>query len=557
MNEAGKSMVDETQENTSRSTGRRGASRMTLLALLAIILASSLATITAMRRTSPTFDEITTMAGGARGFHVGSFDMMPDFPPVMQYLYGLPVFLGSPEYPVEQARDTVPHRYQYAQHFLYDVGNDPERVAFQARLVAAACAALLIFLTFAFTRSRWGDGAALLAAGLVAFLPDVLAHGGIAYNDIALAPAFLGAVWAVDAALRRPTLWRGILAGVLVSLAVGIKHSALILGPVAIALIAVEAMARMGRQELRPWLPRLAVVLAGAIVTGYLVQVALYEGDFSLAYLRASTMAAQSHIAGGHGIPAYLLGRMWVDAPWFYYPVAFLYKTSAAFHVLMIIAVVGAVQSARKLGWRDLAGSQLRGPVIALALFLAVLLRANLVIGFRYALPILPLICVLTAVGAMHVWRQASTLVRALIVLLPIASAASAMAYHPHFIAYTSEYNAEPELGYSVFVDSSLDWGQGLLELRDFMREENVNSVYLSYFGSARPDGYGIRYVPLISMFPLRQASEPVTETPRFVAISATNLLGLYFTQDVFADFRRTPPYRVLGHSLFIFEAPQ
>lgn len=540
-----------TSKRATRST------RLVWLCFAAIVLGSTFTIVAAMRHTSPTFDEITTGPGGARGLHLRSFDLMPDFPPVMQYLYGLPVYLSAPNYPAEMSTDTVPNRYLYAQQFLYDTGNDPEQITFRARLVAAACAALLILLTFGFTRAYFDDRTALLGAGLVAFLPDVLAHGGIAYNDIALAPAILASLWSMDAALRRPAAWRGILAGVLVSIAVGIKHSALILGPIAVTLILVEAIARHQRGELRVWLPRLATVLAVAAIVGYLTQVLLYRGDFSLAYLRASTVAAQSHIAGGHGVPAYLLGEMTREAPWYFYPVSFVYKTPVALHLLMFAALLGALKAVQGKRWSSIAEGNLRAPLIALIIFGAVLLRANLVIGFRYALPLLPLICILTAVGVMYVWTRTTAVVRAVLAILPVAAVASSLAYYPHFIAYTSEYNTEPELGYTVFVDSSLDWGQGLLELRDWMREEDVGSVYLSYFGSAHPGAYGISYVPLISFFALRPPAEAVSQNPEYIAISATNLVSLYFTQDVFAEFRKTEPYRVLGHSLFIYKVPQ
>src|SRR5690606_1042366 len=111
------------------------------LILAAIVLVSCGTIVLAMRRTSPTFDEITTMAGGARGWHTGSFDMMENYPPLTQMLYGLPVALMKPNYPAEVRQDAVPNRYAYAQDFLYRTGNDPERVAFRARLVAAGFAA--------------------------------------------------------------------------------------------------------------------------------------------------------------------------------------------------------------------------------------------------------------------------------------------------------------------------------------------------------------------------------------------------------------------------------
>jgi hypothetical protein len=558
--------LDSTARPAARSDGGRGspnafvrrvrrwsAARWTHIALASVMAISSLATIAAMRRTSPTFDEITTMAAGARGFHVGRFDMMENYPPLTQYLYGLPVYLSGPNYPHELRPDTVPNRYGYAQDFLYRAGNDPERVAFLARLGAAACSALLVLLTFLFASRSFGRGAGLMAATLVAFLPDVLAHGGVAYNDIAIAAAFLAALWGIDAGLRSPSLARGVAAGVLVSLAVGTKHSALLLGPIALVLIAMELAARWQQRELKRALRPIAVTFLAALVAGYFVQVAIYQGDFTLAYLRESTIQAHAHITGGHGVPAYLLGRMTADAPWYFYPVVFLYKTSVALHLLIIAAVAGAALAARGLDARVLLSARVRAPLVAALLFGAVLVNANLVIGFRYALPVLPLICILTAAGAMTVWRRTTPALRALLVVLTAWSAASALAYYPHFLAYTSEYQAEPELGYTVFADSNLDWGQGLLELRDFMADEDVDRVFLSYFGSGVPTGYGIDYIAMPSFFPL-EPSPLEGPAPRFAAISATNLIGLYLNGDPFGDLRRREPYRVLGHTMFIYE---
>src|SRR5262249_18338242 len=159
-----------------------------------IVLLSSGATIFAMRRTSTTFDEVLRMAGGARGYHTGHFDLDPEHAPLLAYLYGLPVFLSHPHFPPEPAQGK---RYNYAATFFFRSGNDPERLAFRGRLVGVAFSVALIALIFAFARRRFGEAAAILAAFLVAFLPDVLAHGGVAYDDLPTAPCWFGAVWAL------------------------------------------------------------------------------------------------------------------------------------------------------------------------------------------------------------------------------------------------------------------------------------------------------------------------------------------------------------------------
>src|SRR5439155_7913258 len=94
------------------------------VALLAILAASATATIGAMRHTSTTFDEVSTIAAGARGFMTGRFDVVDDHPPLMQYLYGLPVYLTHPSFPPERAGGRRPNRYTYAADFFGRSGND-------------------------------------------------------------------------------------------------------------------------------------------------------------------------------------------------------------------------------------------------------------------------------------------------------------------------------------------------------------------------------------------------------------------------------------------------
>jgi hypothetical protein len=385
----------------------------------------------------------------------------------------------------------------------------------------------------------------------VGFLPDVLAHGGVAYNDLPLAVGFLASIWAMDVALRRPGLFRGVLAGVLVSLTVATKHTGLVLGPIAVLLLLAELITQPADQR-RRWLHRVAPTLLAALVVGYLVQVLLYQGDFTLAFLRRAIGGAQQHIQGGHGVPAYLLGRTMEDAPWYFYPVAFLFKTSIALHVLMLFAAWGGILALRRASWQTFLAGRPRALLLAGAVFLFFLLRANLVIGFRYALPLLPLLCILTAAGLMVVWRGATRVIRAVLLLLVVWSAVSTLSYYPHFLAYTSEYQGDPDLGHYVFVDSSLDWGQALPELAAFMREEGIPRVYLSYFGTAFPEAYGVRYVPLPSFAMLPAQPEP-EQPPQYAVISATNLIGLYFIGDPFRELRRREPYRVLGHTLFVY----
>src|SRR5206468_6358561 len=171
------------------------------------------AIVLTMRRTSTTFDEIVMIAGGARGYHTGAWNIAPEHPPATQYLYGLLPYLAGAHYATEtgahelaERRGDFRYRYRYGAFFFSSSGNDPERMAFLGRLPAALCALLLVTLGFAFARRHYGDGAGLLAATLVAFLPDVLAHGGDAYNDLPVALAYFFAAWPIQEVERPPSI---------------------------------------------------------------------------------------------------------------------------------------------------------------------------------------------------------------------------------------------------------------------------------------------------------------------------------------------------------------
>lgn len=521
--------------------------------LAAIVLVSTTATVLAMRRTSTTFDEIVLISAGARGYTNGKFDLAPDHPPFMQYLYGLPVFLTHPRYPAEVGYDThnTGYRYLYARQFFWQVGNNAERAAFLGRLPAALCALLLVLTTYAFTRRAVGIAGGLLAATLVAFTPDVLAHGGVAYNDVPLALTYFLAVWALDRVIREPGWKRAALAGAAVGLAFGIKISAIALGPVAFVLLVMEII-RRGR-DVR-WIVRIAPAIIISVGAAYLALVLIYRGDFALVDFRYGLDFTFRHVTKGHGAAAFLLGQADPKGFWYFFPVAFLFKTSAALHLLGLLAaaVLLKVDYPR---FRELLATPLRVPVVAAAVFTAALLTSSLDIGFRYALPVLPHICVLIAAGVAYMWRISTARMQGLITVLVAWAVISPLSYYPNFLAYISEYSPGRDRGSEVLVDSSLDWGQGLLQLREYLEDHHIARVYLSYFGSARPDGYGIDYLPLHSFFPLGPSTvtRPGAPDPQYIVISATNLQGVYFTGDPFAKFRNVKPEAVVARTMYVY----
>lgn len=535
--------------STGQEHGRAG-----FAAALALAAICTAVTALASTRTSTTFDEIVLMAGGARGYATGAWDIAPEHPPLMQYVYGLPIHLSQPSYP---ANTTAPERggdfgfrYTYSREFFFTSGNDPERLAFLGRFPAAVLAGLLVLAAWGFAR-RFGAEAGVAAAATVAFLPDVLAHGGVAYNDLPLALGWLLAVWAIDNAVREPTAGRGALAGLAVAFSLGIKFSAVLLAPVAAVLVVAGAIVSGRRPD---WWRSLGIAAAAGLVATWIGLAVIYRGDFALGEFVYGLNYTFGHVSGGHTAPGFLMGRLSADGWWYYFPAAFLFKTPAALHILLLAAVAGLARAMGRPTLRSVAASPLRAPVIGILVFGAALLGSNLNIGFRYALPVLPLVCVITAAGVAVLWKQGRPLLRGGLAVLMLWFAGSSLAFYPHFLAYTSEYGPGADYGHQLLADSSLDWGQGLLDLRSWMEDRGVSRVYLSYFGSAVPAGYGIQYVAMPSFYALPPFGPPPPEQPLpYAVISATNLDGVYLAGDPFARFRGTEPDTVIARTLLVY----
>jgi hypothetical protein len=342
------------------------------------------------------------------------------------------------------------------------------------------------------------------------------------------------------------------------AVALGVKFSAVALLPLALLIAGCEFAARP--RDRAAWLARLLPATAVAGAAAYVMLVAIYRGDPTLAEFRFGLDFTFRHVGQGHDAPAYLLGETSPTGWWYFFPVALLFKTPAALHVLGLLALAGfgttiaSTDANTRDRLRALLSSPLRAPLAALLVFGWALLTSSLNIGFRYVLPVMPLLCIVIAVGAMQLWRSGRRLLRIAVPACALWYVAAVATHHPHYLSYISEYGPARERPDLVLLDSSVDWGQGLLALRDHMQRRGIERVYLSYFGSADPAGYGIDFVPLPSFFPI--PSRPLTAgqaAPQWAAVSATNLHGIYLPGDPLAQLRQIEPDTVLANSIFMF----
>jgi hypothetical protein len=249
--------------------------------------------------------------------------------------------------------------------------------------------------------------------------------------------------------------------------------------------------------------------------------------------------------------PSFLLGERSEHGFAWFFPATFALKTPIG---LLVLLALGALTLRSQAPSRRVA-LFLWLPV---AVYLALTLTRGINIGHRHLLPIYPFLFV--AAG------RAATLVRGPSRPLAAGVLAAAAWYgvsvarvHPHYLAYFNEAAGGPANGYRLLVDSSLDWGQDLAGLRDWLAAHGIARAKLSYFGTADPEYHRVP-VDLLPGYMLPRPRRTVYEVSPgdVVAVSATNLQEVYVDASVrplMALLRARQPIGQVGHSILVYRA--
>jgi hypothetical protein len=238
-----------------------------------------------------------------------------------------------------------------------------------------------------------------------------------------------------------------------------------------------------------------------------------------------------------------------------FFPYAVLVKTTIPALLLVASIPVVAIRRARAARQAEESADGISlydlTPLIAgIVIYGAFALSSSLNIGHRHLLPLIPAVVVLTGLVGQCVFGPSFNVARLRVAGLRVAGRRGAgvlavlalLLWHagesawiaPNYLAYFNEIAGGPSNGYRHLVDSSLDWGQDLPALKDWLDRQglqgpNHSPVYLSYFGTAFPNFYGID-ARVLANFPDREpAHVPGPLVAGTYCFSATMLQGLYF----------------------------
>ena len=501
----------------------------------------------------PTFDEGAHLAAGYGYWRTGDLRMNHEDPPLLKWWWALPLVVGErPPYPQAVAEATNRDHWHVGIAFLYDSGVPYQRLLKPARRMNLALGCGIVLLAGWWASRLWQCRFAGLAAmAFAAFDPNLLALSCVLSTDAGFAFFALLASYLLWEYAARPT--RGLLfaAGISLGLMLGSKLSA-------IAMVAGFGFAGT------------AFVLRGGVLAlpGRVLPQegagprlrAYFDLLFRLGVIAVIVLAATYGFLHfdewGRGLKFQLTradhgdGRMYLNGElsksgWLhYFLVACAVKVPlgllAAAFASAIILVKERPSKRSILVWLP--------PLI----FFAAASYSRVDLGIRVVLPALVFLPILAGGLARASHRVPMAL---LLALLGWAGWASWQA-SPHQIAYFNEIAGDR--GLDFVADSNADWGQGLPQLKEYTERERIEAVYLSYFGTDRPEAYGIRYQSLPGygrVGPAGGESIPPDAARHVLAISANNLLGIYLDDPAtFAWLRSRKPDAILGGSLFVFD---
>jgi len=527
----------------------------TLIALLLLVFVVQGAST--IRTSSPTYDEAMHLASGYSYLATRDFRLERQNPPFLKELLALPIrvvhrlpFQPDPQEWAEAAD------FWIGQDFVYRSSVPADHLLTYARLANLLLGAALIIAVASWAWHSWGPAAAVIAASLAAIDPTVVAHSSLITTDTGVTLFLFLTIFQLWRYLQSPRWTRLLFAGGFLGFAVTSKYSAIVLLPILAVVFALCAVVRGPSFALpgaRAGMTIARRLLDAGVVLG--VTTACASAVIPLAYLGQGVgpwLDGLQHFTSlaQAGQAAFFLGEHSYDGWRSYFVTAFLIKTPIGTLVL-----VGASLLLYRVGLRLTLREAvfLMAPVIVIV---AVVSMSHVNIGVRHILPAYPFLFVAASrLATVSMRRQ----VRAAVIGLPLGwAAASSLLVAPEQLAYFNELVGGPSNGYRYLGDSNVDWGQDLKRLKTYMGDEGLSIVYLSYFGTAPPEYYGIRYQFAPGSWPLEwpASDEKVPADARQVlVISVNNLNDLAAQSDpLYGWLRDRQPIARIGYSLFVFD---
>lgn len=539
--------------------------------------------VSATRHQSVTTDELAHIAAGYTYWTHDDYRLQPENGNLPQRIAGTPWALADARLDADEAAWNGSNVWLVGDNLFYQEGNNTDFLLLCSRALMALTGTALGLLIFAWSRRLWGDAGGLFSLALFTFSPNFLAHAPLATSDVTMAFALLaatGAWWRQSFDFRGRTLALSLAATALAAVS---KFSFVLLIPICglLAIIRLASVAPLefnlrGRRTLTTAAGKLAVLTGSGVLHALAAAAAVWamfgfrysagapdlpaldnyffawsrvmptEGFWQLFFssLRAAHLLPDAFLNGFATVLyaaeeryAFFNGEYGTTGWAAFFPYAFLVKTPIA-QLLAYGVAAGLVarvwqQLPAATRWPRIRQHLLRfAPLGALfGVYWGFSITSNLNIGLRHILPTYPVLFIGAGVllkAGLPRWF------RVIPAALLLWAAAASTGIRPHYLAYFNALAGGPENGWRHLVDSSLDWGQDLPGLADWLRDNRrpAEPIYVSYAGSGNFAYEGIVAEELAPVYNFDRPRRWFELEPGLYAIGATML------QDTYSDFR-------------------
>lgn len=539
-------------------------------------------------RASATVDEPSHILAGHRHWQCGDFGINMEHPPMLKLLATAALntrVLVEPNWECGSRHTPKAEMFSAGAEFL--VNNGIDSVLVPARVSAAFLSLMLAVLVFLATREMFGKWEAFVALAILAFEPNLIAHGSLVTTDMALTTTGFGAVFALYLYAKQPTRMRFFVVGLAFGSMLAAKHSAVIFFPALLAVFAADAVLfRKFEDRLPKTIFRRVAAFAGFFLIGLTLLWAFYgfrynavpnaaaENSISVdEYIKTngrpemveSMSARVVSIASKTGIfpesytlgladvvatssrNAFIFDRNYPTGQWFYFPLAFLVKSSVALLVLLpfgFFFVFFEPQKRREMLF-------LLAPPL---FFFAFSLTSKLNIGVRHILPVYAFFIVAAAVGAVWICRKFYSF-RFVLVALLLFHAIAAWRTAPNYIAFSNDFWGGTQNTFRVFPgDASVEWGQNDKLVAEYVARENIKDCWYAGWGNIelmkvrQPCRMMTNTFPRGDM-PLDEPVPPVVEGTIFVSTSNLPPRG----GSEYLPVTQSPLIAQIGGSIFVY----
>jgi len=487
---------------------------------------------------NPVFSRIVTAAGPyLAGYRADGFDPKGDEITIMNHFFN-----------------------SYRMEYFHD--KSIENPLLLARIFVLPIFLLSIIVVWFWSRRLSGELGGFIAVGVYAFTPLLMGHAGLATTDITFVSAFTILIWLFYRWLNKSSMLNGLWFGIALAFAMLSKFSVfpffgitMIVSFIFKWLLDDNFKIKSFGKWLKGWIysGMLATVVMSLIIWAFYgfhigalgaqpVIKTMIAQEILPESLNSIILPAPEWFAGivllfvhnSLGMKSYMLGEISPTGFWYFYPVGLTIKTPVTSLLLGLFGIAGLIKGIRKgMNW------EIAATFFIPFTMMASVMSSNINIGVRHIASVYPLFAVGATASTIFLLSKVSDewklRIKYTAISLVVAQILIALIAFPNYTNYFN-FMAGKYPG-KIMADSDLGWGQGLIELSKYADEENIDEMYLSYFGIADECLYDL---PAIKPLPHNK------KVKGWIAISENNYWGVFdFAADNFSNAEKCRPLQL------------